>query len=252
MDFESINKLYYWIFLDISFFIVIIIIVVLYKITILSSPAGIIILLVFFALLLSPLYAEIDLMGIELKRDIKKVKGDVKDLNGQILTLRSEVINSIHLSQNQSTNFIFNQNPPPDSELPKIQKEKDVKFNELKFERTVGLEQEFDKNIKADDDVLYLFSTRYAIEKELRRIWNYSIDMKLDEKQINKINIRKIISDLTNNFIIEQEIANTIIEVINVCNAAIHTQEVTSAKIDFVKDLGPKVISSLKNIRDFK
>lgn len=59
----------------------------------------IIIFLIWIALLLVPIFEEIGLFGIKLKREIQDLK---TDLTGQILSLRTEVHNSIDLKRNKT------------------------------------------------------------------------------------------------------------------------------------------------------
>jgi len=139
------------------------------------KTVDIIILLFWIALLLMPFFQEINFYGLKLKKEIDELKFDVNkqfiDLSRQFINLRSEINNSNDIHSNFTYNF--NSTPPnrvPDDQLPKYEKlskqhlEKEREFWEIKIPAN---ESEL---TKVPDDVIYLFSVRYKIETELKRI----------------------------------------------------------------------------------
>lgn len=236
MNFPEEYKLPYWICLLVLFLVVII-----YRIFTggLTSTIDIIIVFIWIALLLMPLFQEINIFGLKLKREIDNLR---TDLSSQITSLRTEVQNSVNIGMNQKQDInIFNQSPPPDEELPKIEKNWNTFLD--KYVKGSGFQKTPEyPDQEVSDDIKFLFSTRYLIENELRRIW-YSIFDKEDPRSANRI-----LGTLTGQGIINPEIARAIKDVLTVCNPAIHGEKVTDAQIRFVKDLGPEVISILKQL----
>lgn len=235
MNFPEEYKLPYWICLLVLFLVVII-----YRVFTsgLTSTLDIIIVFIWIALLLMPLFQEINIFGLKLKREIDNLK---TDLSSQITSLRTEVQNSVNIGMNQKQNINIYQSPPPDEDLPEIEEHLKPIIEEYAENSGFQKTEEFPDQ-EVSEDVKFLFSTRYLIENELRRIWSYAFDKKTPRSA------SRILENLTKQEIISLKFAHAIKDVLRVCNPAIHGEEVTDAQIRFVKDLGPEVISVLKQV----
>ncbi len=238
MDFPEKYRFRWWIALLIFFSSIII-----YKLftTGLTTVLDLIIVLISIVLLLMPLFEEIDIFGLRLKKEIDSLR---TDLTSQIINLRSDVQNSIHIGMNQKQIINNYQSPPPDEELYKMEKNYNSFFNEFYDFVNVKKPEEV-PDLEVPVEITFLLSTRYRIEKELRRIWSDKFD-----RETPKYPAIKLLNDLNQHEIIDLEISKAIRDIFRVCNPAIHGEDVkiTKTQINFVKDLTPKVISVLEKI----
>ena len=95
-------------------------------------------------------------------------------------------------------------------------------------------------------DIQYLFSARLAIENELRII-NRPMTSGIGEYQRFEP-VHRIVQSLVRAERITPEIGNAIREVYSVCSLAVHGEDVSPAKIDFVRTTAPQLLSALKVI----
>ena len=238
-SFDKLNKFYWWIFLLIL--ATIFLIFRIYSILAgFSNPIDFIIFLIWIALLLVPFFEEINVFGIKLKREIEDLK---TDLTSQIISLRSDVHNSINLKSEIKPNFYLN--PPNDEQLTKIEENLKKKLEETLKDKGIGQVEKFPE-FDVDEGVKFLFSVRYQIEREIRRIWD---DIFLGKKMNrNRFSILMMINDLTEAGIIDHSSAGIIREVTRVCNPTIHGEDVSNKQVDFVRKIAPELITILKSI----
>lgn len=229
---EWFNNFYWWLILLCLF-----ILLITYRICTngLTTPLDFIIVLILFALLLMPLFEEIGIFGLRFKREIDSLR---TDLTGQIVNLRSDFQTiSMRMSQNQNINVY---NSPPDQALPKIEENANDVFKKTSEKYGFQVPEKY-PDPEVSKDIYYLFSTRYQIENEIRRLWSSFIN----DKKV-KFQASRMLKDLTQNKIVDPGIADAISNVLGICNSAIHGEEVSERKVNFVKDLGPKLISFLQ------
>ncbi|GAI74731.1 unnamed protein product, partial [marine sediment metagenome] len=98
---------------------------------------------------------------------------------------------------------------------------------------------------KISDDARLLFSVRYEIEKELRRIWKEYFEK--EEGKPEK-SFFQMISSLSELRVIKAEHTVVIRDVYNVCSLAIHGLQVSKNQIKFVREIKPELIKSLKAV----
>lgn len=206
-----------------------------------SAPIDIFIFLIFVALLLVPIFTEIEFFGIRLKREIEELKTQIKLQFGD---LRNEIKNT--QVQNIHQSFSRFDKPPSDEELPELEIQVDKIIKEKL--RVYGIESE--KILNQELDVpphnLILFQVRYNIEKELRRIWENSYgEYQLD---LNKYPLTKIIRELMRYKVIDSELHNILRETLSICNYSIHGEEVSENQIAFVNRKANEIISILKRL----
>lgn len=116
------------------------------------------------ALLLSPLFTEVELFGVTLKNEIEELK---EDLTAQIGDIRNDIRNAVDVRATVSP--VFNiPSPPKDSELPGMLAEIKSAISSASAER--GAPPTTQANINVPEEVAFLFETRYNLERELRRL----------------------------------------------------------------------------------
>ncbi|UTB32033.1 MAG: hypothetical protein NKF70_11090 [Methanobacterium sp. ERen5] len=226
---EWFNQFYWWAILT----LIILSITICKIFTVgLTTSLDLLMVLILFALLLVPIFDEMVFFGFKFKKEIDSLK---TDLTSQIINLRSDI------QMNVNQNSIINVGQvPSDQELPKIEKkinntiENNPAYTE--FENETG-----SLITEVSDDIKFLFTIRYLIEKEIREI--YQLTSFVEDSRHNSI---KILKELKQNEIIPPYLANAIREVITVCNPAIHGEDVSKVQINFVKELAPKIIHLLR------
>jgi hypothetical protein len=195
--------------------------------------------ILWIALFLVPIFQEVSLFGVTLKQQVEEVKDEITGLRNEIRTnidFHAQVNPVIHL-----------QSPPPDSQLPELEgRLKNMLEGVL---RTYGIQHSPIPlaELKASDDLLVLFQARYQLEKEIRRIW----DKRLPEPDTTRrrtLPVVHILKHLSSEGLIDMRLTHVIREVYSVSSPAIHGEPFSRAQVDFVKDVAPDLISTLRAI----
>lgn len=205
-----------------------------------ANYSDVVVFLVWMALCLGPLFNEIELPGIKLSREIKKLKEEVDQ---QFLSLRTEMSAQSSARAGASSNIWFN-NPPSDAQLPLSKTEilKIVSEEMAAYGKTPPSDMaQFD----VGPEVVVLFKARHNIESELRKL---AVPLEDDPTQRRAMPISRMLWHLTKAEVITSELAHAIREIYSVCSPAIHGESVSKAQVEFVKDTAPNVIAALKSI----
>lgn len=208
-----------------------------------STPMDIFVFLIWVALLLFPLFQEVSFFGIKLTKEIDSFKNEVRE---QILNLRSEIQNSIQIRTQINPQFNFGP-PPSDSQLPTIEKHVRKVIQETLSKH--GIQAPGDLSVieeQVPDNVQFLFLVRNQLEKEVKRLFRLHI-AEIGEEQY--VPISQILKILVKNEVIDLDLAGAIREVYKVCSPAIHGESFTEIQVNFIKDIGPKLITSLKALK---
>ena len=198
-----------------------------------STPFDAVTFVVWVALLLAPIFSEVKIWGVELKQEIKEVK---KDLSEQIHAVKAEVRNSINF-QPVFTNAVAA--PPQDSQLPVIRAEVERALNARMGELN-SAPQPVEPQLPAD--VQYLFSARYNIEREVRRITDALLDPR------SRTQIRRQVDILAEMGSIPHEMNQAIIDVYRICSPAVHGDPVSVEQVNFVHEAVPRLLATLRQI----
>jgi hypothetical protein len=192
-----------------------------------AQPFDIFLFLILISLLVIPLFQEVEFFGIKLKKELDNLKEGI-DIKFQ--NLSAEIRNSI------SVNPIFNFHPPTDESLQNIE---DSYRNAIN-----SPDENMETTLEVPDNNIYLFKIRFEIEQELRRIIQ---KFKTGYEPIHAYNISIILSDLYSSQIITKEEVSALRDIIGICNFGIHNKPITPIQLDFVKDIGEKLIKKLKS-----
>lgn len=210
-----------------------------------SVPADIFIFLIFIVLMLVPIFSEIELFGIKLKKEIENLKDDINIKFGDIK-------NEIRNSQTQTVNTTFQGfgPPPPDNKLPELENKILRIVNTKLQELGVQPETKLAGSIDVPDNNMLMFQVRYNIENELRKIYKQRFNKKdLDYKYRPNQSASIILQDLTRYGIIENNFFLILWDVLSICNYAIHGRSVTDDKVSFVRKNARRVIDYLKQVK---
>jgi len=209
-----------------------------------SVPADVFVFLIFVALMLVPLFSEIEFFGIKLKKEIEELKNDMNIKLGDIKT-------EIHSNQNQTVNQTVQTfgPPPPDNKLPELQKEIEKILSDKLKEHGISADFKIAGRIDVPKDNLLMFQVRYNIEKQLRRIYAQNFDSYHFEPEIRQQPVVKLIQDMINNKIIDNNFYGVLKEILSICNYAIHGEKVTENQVSFVTNNSKVILDYLSQIK---
>lgn len=191
---------------------------------------------VWVALLLLPLFAEISLWGMTLKAHIDEAK---KEINEGIAAIQNEIKNEVRtiISPN------FYPPAPADSQLPKIEELVGEAVRNA-LQSSGASDAPIPTAEAIDGRVELLLTTRYQIERELRRI---AKEQGL-EAVVRGRPLHILLRALSDSAALDNELADAIRRVYSVCSPAVHGEDVSEAQVSFVRDVAPKLVSALRNL----
>jgi hypothetical protein len=203
-----------------------------------ATAADLVVAVVWVALLLSPLFSEVTMLGVTLKSELKDLKSEV---SGQLNHIRSEIKNAVDVRTTFNPQIYMN--APSDAELPNIEKlVNEAIKNALASDQSTSPEVlVHQEDVVIDANTQFLFSSRYNIEKEVRRM---SEAAGLPSKRP----LNFLLRELTKMHTIPADLANALVEVQMVTNPAVHGEPVSDAQVAFVRDVTPGLISALKKL----
>jgi hypothetical protein len=205
-----------------------------------AAAADIVVFVIWVALLLAPIFSEVSLLGISLKQEIQEFKGAMA---AQLADVRSEIRNAIDVRTTISPQIVFPPTPP-DSHLPGLQMQIKAALSEALASHGIpGVEPE--PVISVPRDIEYLFAARFQIENELRRIAGFESESSRSKRAAP---VFSLLALLSNKEVVEAGLAQSIREIYAVCSAAMHGEEITQAKLSFVKEVAPALIATLRAI----
>lgn len=210
-----------------------------------AAPADIVVFVIWVALLLAPLFAEVSLLGITLKQELDELKGFV---SAQVADIRNEVRNAVDIRATFSPHFTLPA-PASDAQLPDLEARiKSALAAELAAH---GLRPVQPRSpLVAPDDVTFLFSARYNIERELRRIAEgRRVVAAIEQPARRPLTIVQLTRQLTESELIEPRLAHAIREVYSVCSPAVHGEPVSPAQVSFVREVAPELVATLRAIQ---
>ena len=204
-----------------------------------GSPSyfDVVVFVIWIGVCLAPIFQEMDLFGIKLKQQIDDLK---KDVNYQLSILKTEIKSSIEVSNANSNQIYFQSGtvPPNDSEIPDLSEQIQRTLDKM------GIKAASEDDV-CDYDVdpvhVEMFKIRLSFENLLRE---YS---DVDEKYRRRYSVGKLLNELRNYEQISKNVLHGVMEVISVCNYAVHGEPLSQAQIAFVRESAPGLLKALKN-----
>lgn len=206
-----------------------------------AAAADIAVFGVWMALLLAPLFSEVTLLGITLKNEIEELKGHI---SSQLSEVRADIRSSVDVRATMSPTFNLH-SAPTDAQLPAIEAQVKAAVATALAERGQPLGAGH-MALAVSDDVSFLFSTRFHIESELRRI---ASGREIGLEQRRPVPTHLLSRSLVDSGLLDPRLGGAIREVYSVCSPAIHGEPVTEAQVTFVRDVGPELVSALRAIQ---
>ena len=205
-----------------------------------AVPADIVVFVIWIALLLVPIFREIELFGLKFRQEVEKIK---EELKSEIHSVRAELRNAVDVRTTFNPQITFPA-PPPDSQLPDLEARIRSAVAEALNSHGVKQPQPIAADLAIADDIQFLFAVRHAIERELRRIaQEHAI---ISTRRMTGMPLART---LTQTGVIEQSLEQAIREVYAVASPAIHAEDVSQAQVSFVRDVGPSLVAALRAIR---
>lgn len=209
-----------------------------------SVPADIFIFLLFVALMLVPIFSEIEFFGIKFKKEIEDLRQDISMKLGDI---KNEIRNTQTQTVNQTIQGFGP--PPPDNKLPELENEIDRIVKAKLREHGVSIAPSLTIQADVPENNLQMFKIRYNIENELRRIWQNRFENDEPNDRWKYQSVMKIIQDLTKFEIIDNNFYHILREILSICNYAIHGENVTDNQVSFVKKNAKQVLEYLSQVK---
>ncbi len=208
-----------------------------------STTFDIFVFLIFVALMLVPIFAEVELFGIKLKQEIEELKDRIDIRFGD---LKNEIKNS----QVQTVHNTFQGfgPPPPDEKLPELEKEIEKMVKTKLAEHGLAPSDKHD-HLNVPSGNLQMFKVRYNIETEIRRIWERRFSGQDLFQRTTHRPIIKMISDLATHEIINDNFHEILREILAICNYAIHGEKMTENQNSFIQNNAVGVIDYLRQIK---
>jgi len=204
-----------------------------------TALVDIFIFLVLVVLLLVPIFQEISFFGLKFKQAIDDLK---KQITTELRIFKADIQTTI--SNTSNVNVTIPRWAPPDEQLPDLERRIRTTITEALREEGItppALAAPVTPDV--DDNTLFLFKTRHAMEKTLR---NLASLMNLPSGRAFPIN--RLSGILVEVEVLNPKIAQAIREIYGVCSPAIHGDPVTDAQVKFVRDLAPQVLDALNEI----
>ena len=196
---------------------------------------------VWASLLLAPLFTEVSFLGVTLKNEIEEMRNA---LSVQLNDIRTDVRSAVDVRTTVSPQFNIPA-PVADTQLPQLEERvKSAVSAALEVHGIKGQPRE--SPLTVNDDVAFLFATRYNIEVELRRIAQGRDVSSAVRRPLPSFQLVRTLSQAE---VLEPSLGNVIREVYAVCSPAIHGEAVTEAQVEFVKDVGPQLVAALRTIQ---
>ena len=177
-----------------------------------------------------PLFSEVEIGNVKLKKEIEQTRTEVKESIGE---LKYQMLD---LKISNSNTLVFN-NPPLASkdELTQMQRQAET-------ENTIS--SEADLNLKVSEDNIYLFQVRLSLEKQLFALCNM---FKYGERRT----MYSMAQFLVQHEVIDRKTVELIREVINIANRGVHGEIIDSDYLQFVKKTYPMINYTLDKAQEF-
>lgn len=186
-----------------------------------------VIFILWIALLILPLFSEIEIGSVKLKREIEQTRADVKESIGE---LKYQILD-MKISNNNSSTVVLNY-PPLASKDELLQMQMNIKPEENEHNATTD-------EPKIPNDNVYLFKVRLDLEKQLFSLCNL---FQYGERRT----MYAMVQFLIQHEVIDRNTAELIRQILNIANRGVHGEIIDDDYISFVKKTYPKIQTILE------
>lgn len=209
-----------------------------------SVPFDIFNFLIFTALMLAPIFSQIEFWGIKFKKEFEDLKQDISIKLGNI---KNEIRNNQTQTVYQTVQTFGP--PPPDSKIPELQEEIERILNAKLKKHDVASDIKIAGCINVPQENLLMFEVRFNVEKQLRRIWEQRFNSHDFDPRLRYQPVVRIIQDLVKFEIINNNFYGILREILSICNYAIHGEEVTENQVSFVTKNAKQILDYLSQVK---
>jgi len=206
-----------------------------------TTTTDIFILAIFTAIMLVPIFSEIEFSGMKLKQEIEQLKEEVKVKLGDFK-------NQIESKQYQTVSTTIHGYPQPasDERLDKLQADIQHLMDARQSEVDVSSKRT-ESSLEIPKLTEEAFKVRYLLEKQLTRIWETS-GLLVPENAHRDFAPRRVIQLLEKSQIIDSNLGYVLLQLMAICNASIHGQSLTDTQREFLEANWRKIFEYLKAI----
>ena len=195
--------------------------------------------LVWIAICLAPIFRDIKLFGLRLQQDIEKLKAD---LSHQLSLMQVELQSSIDVSSTNTSHVHINGGyplPAKDSEIADIRQQVVEALKELNVpdKQAGGTDLGFLNSVPSA--TVDLFKIRLTFE---RLVSGYMRRRGVDPRRTS---LHRSLRDLLREEVISPTIAKGVLEVVAICNYAIHGENLSEEQISFAKESAGSLYTAL-------
>ncbi|MCD0489955.1 hypothetical protein LPB86_17060 [Pedobacter sp. MC2016-14] len=195
---------------------------------------------IFTAVMLVPIFSEMEFLGVKLKQEIAALKEDLRIKIG-------EIKNHIENKQHQTVhNTIHGQSlPASDEKLDKMQA--DIAGLMALQENRGVTEAGVELTASVPGDTVMAFKVRYLFEEELKRIWSET-GRGSDDMVFRPASFQRMVEKLVDRGILDRELSGVIGQIFKISSVKIHGGELTETQKEFLKTNWENVYQFLKSL----
>lgn len=191
--------------------------------------------LIWLLLLMLPLFSEIELPGIKLKKEIDQVKDE---LSNKIQEVRIDMMN-LKISNSNSSHFYMGREYLPSEDkinnlIEDSKRKTDGPKTDVVDEKSPKTKFEDTGTPKVSEESVYLFRVRAYIERNLVQIVS-----KFGFERIH--NMREMVTFILTRELISGKTADMLLEVIKISSRGIHGEIVSPQYIEFIHTMMPEI-----------
>lgn len=179
-----------------------------------------------------PLFSEIEIGSVKLKREIEQTRAEVKESIGE---LKYQIL-EMKVNNTNSNMLVFSNQPlPSKDELSQLQQH---------IEHDNSIRTSDNSDFKISEDNIYLFQVRLSLEKQLSALCNF---FNYGERR----SIPAMAQFLVQHEVFDRKTAELIREIINIANRGVHGEIIDDDYVRFVKNTYPAIKKALENEYNF-
>lgn len=179
-----------------------------------------------------PLFSEIEIGNIKLKKEIEQTRAEVKESIGE---LKYQILD-LKISNSNSNTVVFN-TPPLASKDELSQLQRHAENDDVAY-------SEISPDFEISEDNVYLFKVRLSLEKQLSALCNM---FQYGERR----SMYSMAQFLVQHEVLDRRTADLIREVITIANRGVHGEIIDKDYIQFVRKTHPMIKYTLDKAHNF-
>lgn len=195
--------------------------------------------IIWLALVLVPIFPDIELFGVKLKAQLDELKSDVRHDLAQV---RAEIRSAIDIRT--TVNPVFNLQPASDQQLASLREIVKEEIANHRITLQLAGVGTVTPPTPVPSEILELFTVRYNLEKELVRISETRFGQAPATRRPAGANV--VIRSLSDAALLSPDLAEAIRELYAIATAGTHDRRPTTEQLTFVRDLAPTALAALK------